>query len=81
MRTLVDIPEEQIEALDRLSRAERKSRAAIIRAAVADYLKERDQAERKAAIEAGFGLWKDLGIDGLEYQERIRAEWDRDPSA
>jgi predicted transcriptional regulator len=81
MRTLVDIPQEDIDALDQLSRTERKSRAAIIRAAVSDYLKERDQARRRAAIEAGFGLWKDRGIDGLEYQESIRAEWDRDPVA
>lgn len=81
MRTLVDIPTDQIEALDRVSRAERKSRAAVIRAAVADYVKEHDRSARRAAIEAGFGLWKDRGIDGLEYQERIRGEWDRDPAA
>lgn len=81
MRTLVDIPKEDLEALDRLSKAERTSRAAIIRTAIADYIRDREQAERRAAMEAAFGLWKDRGIDGLEYQERIRAEWERDPGA
>ncbi len=81
MRTLVDLPAEQIEALDALSRAERRSRAAIIREAVSDYMKERDRAARRALIESGIGLWKDRDIDGLAYQEAIRAEWDRDPGA
>jgi len=79
MRTLVDIPQEDIEALDRRSRAERTSRAAIIRTAVRDYLKERGHSDRHAAIRAGCGLWKARDIDGLDYQEQIRSEWDRDP--
>lgn len=81
MRILVDLPQDQIDALDRLSGAERKSRAAVIRSAVSDYLKDRDQADRKAAREAVFGIWKDRGIDGLAYQDAIRAEWERDPGA
>ncbi len=81
MRTLVDIPEKDLEALDSLSREEKRSRASVIRAAINDYLAEKDRLKRRAALEAGFGIWKDLGIDGLEYQERMRAEWDRDPAA
>lgn len=81
MRTLVDLPQEQVDELDRLSKAERRSRAALIRAAIADYLKEHKRADRKAAFDAAFGSWADIGIDGLEYQERMRAEWDRDPAA
>ena len=70
-----------MEALDRLSVAERTSRAAIIRSAITDYLKEKDRQQRRKTLEAGFGIWKDRGIDGLDYQERIRSEWDRDSSA
>ena len=81
MRILVDLPTEQVEALDRLSAAGRRSRAATIRAAVADYLEEQRREERMAAIRDGFGLWRDRDIDGLEYQERMRAEWDCDPAA
>ncbi len=37
---------------------------------------------RNALIEKlkqpAFGIWKDRGIDGLEYQEAIRSEWDRE---
>ncbi len=31
----------------------------------------------KTGMDAAFGLWSRLGtpIDGLEYQERLRAEW------
>ena len=54
----------------------------MIQAAVADYLADKERsseagrAERRAAMMAGFGIWKDRGIDGLEYQRRIRSEWD-----
>lgn len=80
MRTLVDIPQEDLAALDLLSKAEKRSRAAVIRAAISDYLAEKDRQRRWALIETGFGIWKDRGIDGLEYERAIRAEWDRDPS-
>jgi hypothetical protein len=29
-------------------------------------------------LEAAFGLWKDHAMDGVEYQRKLRAEWDRD---
>ena len=29
-------------------------------------------------LEQVFGLWGDHLVDGLDYQRRIRAEWDRD---
>jgi hypothetical protein len=38
---------------------------------------ERDDEADKAAIMAVFGAWKDRGIDGLAYQQALRAEWDR----
>lgn len=79
MRILIDLPQEDVEAFDQLSATERRSRAAIIRGVLSDYLKDSEEARRRATMEAVFGLWKDRGIDGLEYQERIRAEWERDP--
>lgn len=72
MRTLVDLGEDRVKELDKLSKQERKSRAALIRQAVDDYLsKQRRSAPQKRA----FGLWKDVPIDGLEYQEKMRDEW------
>jgi hypothetical protein len=71
MRTLVDIPERQIKALTRLSKARKTSRAAIIREAVSAYLEKEPFGEKDPA----FGLWGDRAVDGLEYQRKIRAEW------
>ena len=71
MRALVDIEEHQIERLDELARRQKRSRAALIRQALREYLDAR-AAER---AEDAFGLWGERAVDGLEYQERVRSEW------
>jgi metal-responsive CopG/Arc/MetJ family transcriptional regulator len=70
MRTLVDIPEEELEQLNVLSKARRVSRAELIRQAVAGYLER-----NKVGLESSFGLWKEKAVDGVSYQERLRSEW------
>ena len=75
MRTLVDIPDQQLKALNALSKQRKVSRAALVREAVSAYIDSSKKIEREEALKAGFGLWKDRGIDGLEYQKKIRAEW------
>ncbi len=71
MRTLVDFNENQIQALDELSKRNKQSRAALIRSAVDDFLRRNNSAQAKDA----FGAWGDHTVDGLEYQERVRSEW------
>jgi len=71
MRALVDIEEEQIRDLDRLAKEQKRSRAALIREAVADYLAKRN----RQAVEDAFGLWGQRTTDGLAYQEKVRGEW------
>ena len=71
MRTLIDIPESQIKELARVCKAEKRSRASIVRDAIKDYLEKRSGKDPIP----GFGLWKGYGIDGLEYQRKIRSEW------
>ncbi|HWF75886.1 MAG TPA: CopG family transcriptional regulator [Caulobacteraceae bacterium] len=74
MRTLVDIPDDQLEELTKLAEREKVSRAALVREAVAALL----SAKRKTgddAIDAAFGLWAGMEEDGLAYQERLRSEW------
>jgi metal-responsive CopG/Arc/MetJ family transcriptional regulator len=71
MRTLVDIPDQQIETLDRLARRQKRSRAAVVREALDEYL-ARNKAE---PIDKFFGMWADRDIDGLEYQDKMRSEW------
>ena len=71
MRTIIDLPAHQIEALDAVCVRDQISRAEAIRRAVALLIKT--QAE--VAGSAAFGLWRDRAIDGVEYQNRIRQEW------
>lgn len=71
MRTLVDIGDAELKALDNLAKAEKVSRASLIRKAVDDFL---DRNNRGKEAEA-FGLWGNRAIDGLAYQEKIRNEW------
>ena len=71
MRTLVDLVDSQVEALDRLAKRQDRSRASLIREAVGDYL-GRHCLESEAEA---FGLWGKNAVDGLAFQERVRSEW------
>ena len=71
LRTLVDIPELDVGALDELSRGRGPSRAAVIRTAIEDYL-----ARHLAGhLEDAFGLWADRPVDGLAHKREPRGEW------
>jgi hypothetical protein len=81
MRTLIDVPEEQLKELGAICAARKLSRAEAVRQAVAAFI-ELNRPSRKAA----FGLWKDQTVylpgdpeplpeDGLAYQEKLRSEW------
>ena len=70
MRTLIDIPDKQIKDLASICKAEKVSRAEVIRQAISAYL----DTKRPNAVDA-FGLWKDRAVDGLAYQEQARSEW------
>ena len=72
VRTIVDIPDQFIESLDRLGTTNHQSRAALIREAIADFLK----VKSLPPAEAAFGIWKNRKMDGLEYQNELREEWE-----
>lgn len=72
MRTIIDLPEHQYEALKALAEREKASRAELVRRALAEYLARR----APAAADEAFGLWRDRGEGGLVYQERVRQEWE-----
>ena len=77
MRTIVDLPQSQIDALAELSAREGLSRAELIRRAVASFLEANAPQQEKA-----FGLWaglseNGLAEDGLAYQQRLRSEWNQ----
>ena len=80
MRTIIELPDEQVRALADYCARERISRAEAVRRAVSQLMDDpaQSKARRKAALEAAFGMWKDRGIDAVEYQRALRAEWERD---
>jgi metal-responsive CopG/Arc/MetJ family transcriptional regulator len=75
MRTIVDLPKEQIKALDHYGEAHGVSRAEVMREAVAAYLPTPAQKKRFDKHPA-FGSLKKK-IDSVEYVRKLRAEWDR----
>jgi metal-responsive CopG/Arc/MetJ family transcriptional regulator len=73
MRTLVDIPEEDIEQLDALAADAKRSRAAEIREAIRAHLERKSNNDW---IRRGAGYWKgrtDIG-DAVEYQRAARED-------
>lgn len=72
MRTIIEVPDNIIESLDRVSGSEKRSRAAIIREAISEYLHRKSLPPAEAA----FGLWKSKLQDGVEYQNELRSDWE-----
>lgn len=73
MRTLVDIPADDLARLDALASKDKRSRAATIREAIKLYLLSGND---KDWIDRGRGYWKDRNDigDGLAYQLAIRED-------
>lgn len=72
MRTIIEIPDQQLERMKPLLELEGISRAELIRRAVKDYLQRFDVSNDETA----FGLWRESARNGLHYQEELRSEWD-----
>jgi Ribbon-helix-helix protein, copG family len=81
MRTLVDIPDRQLEDLNAICAVRKLSRAEVVRQAIDAFIEE-----NRPSREPAFGIWKGETIvlpgdsdplpeDGLAYQERFRSEW------
>ena len=72
MRTVVEMPEQELRQLSAVSREEHISRAEAIRRAVGQYLRA-----WKATHDStdAFGLWKSRKVSALEYEDRVRGEW------
>ena len=64
MRTIVELPGDQIDKLSEVCRQDKISRAEAIRRAIDLFLRNRGTPPGKDA----FGIWRDREIDGLEYQ-------------
>ena len=73
MRTIIDLPESDRETLDLLSRQLGISRAEAVRRAIAEFLK----SHRSVSDDDLFGVWRNRNEDALDYEDRVRAEWNR----
>ena len=73
MRTIIDIPQNILEGIDALAKAQKISRAEAVRRAMTEYLEKR----RRSKPDAAFGIWKSRKIDPLAYEDAIRGEWNR----
>ena len=71
VRTIIDLPDEQIGALTRLCEEQKISRAEAVRRAVDRLLKE-TASERK---DVGFGIWKHKRISSRKFVDNLRSEW------
>jgi metal-responsive CopG/Arc/MetJ family transcriptional regulator len=71
MRTIVDLPEEQLGALARLCQEQKISRAEAVRRAV-DHLLKDSVPDQK---DLGFGLWKHKRLKSRAYVDQLRSEW------
>ncbi len=83
-RILADLPDDDIKWLDQQAVEQGKSRASVLREAVAGYKAQTLLPNDKAWLDIGFGAWKgrvDVG-DSVEWQRRERASstryWDDD---
>lgn len=75
MRTIIELPTDQLDALADICRRDGISRAEAIRQAVAMYLGGRRAADARPA----YGLWRDRPIESLVYERQLRHEWERGP--
>lgn len=73
MRTIIELTDAQVDALDALCRREGVSRAEAIRRAVDAHVRK----ERESGPDPAFGLWADRRVDGLAFERRLRREWPR----
>lgn len=78
-RILADIPDDDIKWLDQRAAQQGRSRASVLREAVASFKAQAKESDGNDWIDRGFGIWKDrtdIG-DAVQWQRRERASWTR----
>jgi hypothetical protein len=70
MRTIIELPAKALKALSDICQREKISRAEAIRRAVEAYT-----SRKQPTTDEAFGIWSSRRVDGLQYQETLRAEW------
>lgn len=73
MQVMLDLSDDQVAELERLSVQRQRPREELLQHAVSLYL----APERKPHLLDFFGVLKGHVEDGLAFQNRMRQEWDR----
>jgi len=73
MRTIIDLPEEQVIGLNLWCQRERISRAEAVRRAIASALLVQQPSPRAEA----FGAWSGKRLNSRKHVDSLRAEWDQ----
>ncbi len=76
MRTIVDLPKEQIRALDDYRRRHKVSRAEAVRRAVDAFVPPRPKCKIDWMKHPAFGSWKGKKVDSVAHVRKLRSEWD-----
>ena len=71
VRTIIDLPKQQLDALARLCEAQKISRAEAIRRAVDRLLKD----GLSGTEDAWFGMWRHKSVNASASLEKVRNEW------
>ncbi len=71
VRTIIEVPDADIELLDQVGSNEQCSRAALIREAISELLRQKCLPSSEAA----FGIWRGRQQNGVDYQRNLRSEW------
>ena len=76
-RMIITIPDEDKSWLESYSHSYHQSVSETIRKAIKSYKEKRIKTNRKEFLAKTAGIWKEKNIDGLEYVNNIRNEWNR----
>lgn len=72
MRTQITLGDEELELLDRATRASGASRSELIRRAIHTAYGSRSKEERTAALKRSAGSWRGRDFTGADYVDAIR---------
>jgi hypothetical protein len=76
-RTLITLTTAEMRWLKKASKQRRMSMASLVREALVEYRAQSEMPGTATPLEKTAGIWKGRAIDGLDYVEKLRDEWDR----
>ena len=76
IRTIITLPRELKNWLDNYSKAHNRPMAETIREAIIAYKSNIENESDDDLLKKTNGIWKDRNIDGLDYVESLRDEWE-----